>query len=69
MKKFGIITALILAISIAGSVFASPGIGSKSGSANSKTAKYAKESSKVKKHKKVRKAKKAMPAPTKTPEK
>jgi hypothetical protein len=69
MKKFGIITALILAISIAGSAFASPGTGSKSGSANSKTAKYAKPGSKVKKHRKVHKAKKAMPAPTKTPDK
>jgi hypothetical protein len=63
MKKFGIMTALVLALSIAGSAFASTETGSKSVLTNTKSVTFAKSNSKPKKHKKMRKAKKA-PATT-----
>jgi hypothetical protein len=58
MKKFGIMTALVLVLSIAGSAFASTGTSSKSVLTNTKSVTFAKSNSKPKKHRKMRKAKK-----------
>ena len=69
MKKFGIMTALVLALSIAGSAFASTGTTSKSVSASVKMSKSAKntKTSKTSKPRKHRKAKKAVKTMTATP--
>jgi hypothetical protein len=64
MKKFGIMTALVLALSIAGSAFASTGTSPKTVSASAKLSKSAKSTKPAKKrrHHKAKKATKTMTA-------